>query len=420
MAPEAETGHTPGVNKVAPDTVENMQYLAGGIAALHRHCVKESFRGYSLYDSHNSFIPFGKLGTRASFLVNQLVKRSPVNLRKLLGIRKGINPKGVGLFLHAYSLLHKRNALQRSVTSQMIHEKFTWLKNNYSRGYSGYCWGYNYDWPRSDGSMFYAFTPNVVVTAFICRGLYQFYHTAGEALVKEIVRSASKFIKNDVYCSVTEKGRCYSYTPLQRDLVINANLLAAEILAYEDALAKSRNNLLLVEEVLNFTLEHQNTDGSWFYSISPDTGKPKKQIDFHQGYVLDSMDILTKIYGLQGEKYEEAIAKGLKYYREQQFNPQGYSYWRVPKIWPVDIHNQSQGIITMCRFSDLDETCLEFAVRICKWTIDNMRSPSGRFYYQKYPLLTNRTDYLRWNQAWMFLAMSILYRRLGESIEDTY
>lgn len=402
------------------DNKDSMERLASDMGALHRHCVKESFRGYSLYDSHNSFIPFAKLGKKGSFLVNQLVKRSPVNPRKVLGVRKGVNPKGVGLFLHAYSLLHGRDVLETATTSRMIHEKFSWLRNNYSRGYSGYCWGYNYDWPRSDGSMFYAYTPSVVVTAFICRGLYEFFKTTGEGSVKGIINSATNFVKKDVYCTTNDKGRCYSYTPLQRDLVINANLLAAEIFAYDDALSKSTQHLPLVEEVLRFTIENQNPDGSWFYSLSPDTGAPKRQIDFHQGYILDSMRILTELYGLHVQEYEDAIASGLKYYYEQQFSPQGYGYWRVPKIWPVDIHNQSQGIITMCRFSDIHESYLEFAVRMYKWTSDNMRAASGRFYYQKYPFFTNRTDYLRWNQAWMLLAMSILYRRMGEAAEGTY
>lgn len=401
--------------EIAPEVCHgksDVPRLKENLKALHDHCVAEKFRGYSLYDSHNSFIPFAKLGHTASFLINQVVKRSPVNLRKVLGVKKGINPKGVGLFLSAYSLLNGGGVLDRTTTTELVHEKFAWLRDNYSRGYSGYCWGYNYDWPRGDGSVFYAYTPSVVVTAFNCRALFAYYEITGEAAAKDMITSASEFVKNDIHCTIGKSGRCYSYTPVKRDLVINANLLAAEILAYADALAGTTRNLGLIEEVLQFTIEHQNEDGSWFYSVSPDTGEPKKQIDFHQGYVLDSVDILTVLYGLQDKAYQRAIDQGLTYYCERQFHPDGYAYWRVPKVWPVDIHNQSQGIITMCRFARIADKYRVLAMSIYNWTMENMRAPSGRFYYQKYPYLTNKVDYLRWNQAWMFLAMATLYRTL--------
>jgi hypothetical protein len=239
-----------------------------------------------------------------------------------------------------------------------------------------------------------------------------YYQITGEQSVKGMIESAGEFVKHDVHCTTGKAGRCYSYTPLQRDLVFNANLLAAEILAYGDVLSGKTENRSLVEEVLQFTLEHQNEDGSWFYSLSPETGKPKRQIDFHQGYVLDSIDILTSIYALKGEPYQRAVQRGLRYYFEKQFHSDGYAYWRVPRAWPVDIHNQSQGIITMCRFAREDEMYRDFAISVYDWTVENMRAPGGRFYYQKYPFFTNKTDYLRWNQAWMMLAMATLLKTM--------
>jgi len=386
-----------------------MQAIKGSIKKLHQHCVDSSFKGYSLYDSHNSFIPFEKFGKTISFLTNQVVKRSPVNIRGILGVKKGINPKGVGLFLHAYSMMYGKGILPDNEVLELMHEKFNWLRENSSPGYSGYCWGYNYDWPRSDGSMFHAYTPSVVVTAFICRGLMEYYQITKEEKVKSIIKSACEFVKNDVHCTISEKGRCYSYTPVQQDLVINASLLAAEILAYDDYLSGNTNYLNEVKEVLSFTLAHQNADGSWYYSISPKTGKPKKQIDFHQGYVVDSIDILIQLYQLSDQKYQDSIKKGVAFYFNDQFHEEGYCYWRIPKVWPIDIHNQSQGILTFLRFVSDDDRYGPFAEKIYRWTVRNMSSAKGYFYYQKYSFFTNKTNYLRWNQGWMLLAMTTLY-----------
>ena len=63
-------------------------------------------------------------------------------------------------------------------------------------------------------------------------------------------------------------------------------------------------------------------------------------------------------------------------------------------------------------FKDYDPSYLDFAKKITKWTIENMQSKKGNFYYQKYPLLTNKTNYLRWNQGWMLVALSTLVLNL--------
>ena len=80
----------------------------------------------------------------------------------------------------------------------------------------------------------------------------------------------------------------------------------------------------------------------------------------------------------------------------------------MPKKWPVDIHNQSQGIITFSIFKDYDPSYLDFSKKIADWTIENMKDKKGNFYYQKWPFLTNKTSYMRWNQGWMLLALLTL------------
>jgi len=106
--------------------------------------------------------------------------------------------------------------------------------------------------------------------------------------------------------------------------------------------------------------------------------------------------------------YRENIEKGLNFYYSNQFDAKGRSLWRMPKKWPIDIHNQSQGIITFTIFKDLNDNYPRFAEKIANWTINNMQSADGRFSYQKWPILLNKVSYMRWNQAWMLLALSTL------------
>jgi len=109
--------------------------------------------------------------------------------------------------------------------------------------------------------------------------------------------------------------------------------------------------------------------------------------------------------------------KGSEFYIKQQFENFGRSKWRLPWRYPVDIHHQAQGIITLCRLyaAVKNEKYLEFAQKIAKWTIENMQDEIGYFYYQKWPFLTNKISYMRWGQAWMMLALSTLFEKINKS-----
>ena len=50
--------------------------------------------------------------------------------------------------------------------------------------------------------------------------------------------------------------------------------------------------------------------------------------------------------------------------------------------------------------------------------IENMFDKKGFFYYQQWPFITNRISYMRWSQAWMFLALSSLILKMKENDEN--
>lgn len=383
----------------------NKTLLIESIQKLDKYCENENYKGYSLYNSHNSFLPFNKMGKIISFYSNQIIKRSPVNIRPFIGIKRGINPKGYGLFLHAYSFMSDLDVIEKKVTDEKAEYFFNWLVNNPSKGYSSHCWGYNYDWPHRDGGITTAYTPSVVVTGFVARAMLEYYEKLKNNKVKDILKSMALFVLNDVHLYKGDDVFCFSYTPIKKDLTINANLFAAEILSYSDYVNGESKYQKYIEKVIQFTFNNQNENGSWFYSFDYDTRKPKKQIDFHQGYVLESLLRLFKYTNFNLSVYRNKIQNGLNFYYENQFNKDGWAYWRIPKKWPVDIHNQSQGIITFSEFKDFNKNYLPFANKIADWTIENMKNHKGNFYYQKWPFITNKINYLRWNQAWMLLAL---------------
>ncbi len=394
--------------------------LNDSIRKLSGYCIENNYKGYSLYDSHTSPIPFHFFGHKISFLINQVIKRSPINLRGLIKVKKTYNPKGMGLFLHSYTLQKKlNNPVRIEDLDNKIAFFIDWLRTNSSQGYSGYCWGYHYPWPKSDGLLVPPGTPNSVVTAFNVRAIFEYYLLSNDSSCLDLIQGAVEFILNDIPITENQDGVCFAYTPVKKDITINASLLAAEILAYSDYANNKSEYSYIIAEVLRFTMSHQNADGSWYYSFNPKTGKPKKQIDFHQGYVLETIKRICDFSNIDIKIYDAQIKSGLTFYRKNQFNDKGISFWRLPKKWPIDIHNQSQGIITFSTFKNYDSSYLDFSKKIANWTIKNMQDKKGNFYYQKWPFLTNKISYMRWNQGWMLLALLTLKFNIEEN-ENIY
>jgi hypothetical protein len=374
---------------------------------LIQHIESEEFRGYDPYDILNASFPFRFFGTYFSAVATQLHKRNPINFRPLLGIKKDYNPKALGLLVYAYSGLQQ---LRPNVDYEpQLLRLIELLRQKRSPGYSGVCWGYNFAW-ASPGKFLPAFAPSGVVTSFVAKGLFSFYRLTGQQEAKELLISAAEFVDKDLAVTQMESGICISYTPFQRDCCYNASLLAAEVLAMAYSLNGNEAYRKKAVDAVRFVITKQHSDGRWNYSLNEHTGAERTQIDFHQGYVIDSIIAIQQLTGVKVAGADEAVIKGLAFYQNQQFISTGQSLWRFPAKYPVDIHHQSQGIITFSKHKKMmpvnNSSAGSFAHSITDWTINNLfDAKKGYFYYRKYPLFTNKIPYIRWSNAWMMVAL---------------
>ena len=123
---------------------------------LRNYCESERYMGWDPYDGLNSKVfqalPYFKNKALWRLCVIQGFKRCPVNLRKLFGVPKGYNAKGIALFLHGYCNLYhaveKNEVLAQSLgTKDDLRKKVVELSelllSLQSQGdYHGACWGY--------------------------------------------------------------------------------------------------------------------------------------------------------------------------------------------------------------------------------------------------------------------------------------
>jgi len=70
-------------------------------------------------------------------------------------------------------------------------------------------------------------------------------------------------------------------------------------------------------------------------------------------------------------------------------------------------------VITLAK-ANLLQQHMPLVDRVMKWTIENMQSSEGYFYFQKKKYYTNKTPFMRWSQGWIFYALAYYIRSLSK------
>jgi len=370
---------------------------------LFTYCQNQDWRGYDPYDGLNSKIfgalPFCKNNKFVRLAFQQVNKRSIINLRPLLMVAKGRNPKGIGLFLCSVTNLSK--LFRDEAYSPLISKFIDWLREDASSGYGGDCWGYNFDW-QSRAFFLPRGTPTVVNTSFISRGILNAYRVTQKEEYLRIARSSCDFILDDLNRMHENNGFCFSYSPLDHYYVHNATALASSLLAGvysetgEESLARE------AKMSVQYVIDHQKDDGSWSYgegAVAQKTGTD----NFHTGFILESLKIYTE--STEDTGCIPNIRKGLNFYQKNFFCENGAPKYFADRMYPFDIHSAAQAIITLIQLKDYGAD-QELCRKVLSWMIDTMQDRKGYFYYQKGKHLTNRIPYIRWAQAWASHALA--------------
>lgn len=200
---------------------------------LRSYCEHEEFKGWDPYDGLNSRVFQALPGIRKVRLFRliwiQAFKRNPLNLRRLALIKKDYNPKGVGLFLNGYCNLYKLDPSE--TTKKQIRFLADKVIELVSPGYSGACWGYNFDW-ESKAFFQPKYTPTIVASVFIGYALLDAYDILEDEKLLATALSISDFILKDLNRTPDEQSDfSFSYSPLDHSQVYNATLLGSRLLA---------------------------------------------------------------------------------------------------------------------------------------------------------------------------------------------
>ena len=236
---------------------------------------------------------------------------------------------------------------------------------------------------------------------FAANGLLDLY---GETLDEEILqigRRVGDFIINDLNRPQDNSDElCFSYTPIDNSVILNASLLAAELLARLDAVSKTDDYSDLVRRSINFVISLQNEDGSWSYG-------PKLRhswIDnFHTAFILVSLLRISENTSLD---LSDEIGRGFDYWCQSFFEKNGAPKYFNNSLFPIDVHSCAAAVHGLSELSSVYPEAFDLAERVLGWTLENMPAEGGRFKYQKRRFFDLNHQFTRWNDAWMAYAIS--------------
>ncbi len=397
----------------AGNSAQNMEHssdikIQESFFALKQYCENENFQGWDPFDGLNSKVfrstPL-KHWRLARLAWIQAFKRNPVNLRKLFLIPKGYNSKGIGLFLTGYCNLYKIAASgnNRFGKPDELKKKVTELAelliSLQSEGYSGACWGYNFDW-QNRAFFQPAGTPTIVATSFCADALFNAYEITNDKKFLETALSSARFVTKDLNRVIEGNHFLFSYSPLDHSQVYNASLLGARLLARCYKYTKNEAYRTLAGKVIDTCTGVQSADGSWVYGAA----RNQQWIDsFHTGFNLEC--IWEYMQYTDDKSPADSFKKGMKFYLDNFFQQDGISKYYHNKTYPVDIHAPAQLVVTLAKSGQL-KSHAELTGKVLNWTVKNMQNPDGFFYYQIKKGISSKIPYMRWAQAWMFYACS--------------
>jgi hypothetical protein len=323
----------------------------------------------------------------------QLLKRSPLNLRPLLGVPQMQHTKGLALCTSAYA--HMAHLEPEAGWGERAEDLAQRLVGRAVPAGDGLGWGYDFD-VQTRWAYYRRGQPNAIVSTFTAHALLDVADLLDQDDLRTVARKTLRYVRKDLLRDADGEP-FFAYYRESTVPIHNANMLVAGLLARcgDDADAE------LARRAAGFTITRQGSDGSWAYGVGPRLG----WVDgYHTAYVLDGLRLLRERD--PDDAVDTAIVRGLTLYLERLFDPDGAPRATVESRWPVDVHAASSAISTLSALARFDPRSLAMAARVLKWTQEHLRRRDGRYAFQVRPRFRNGTSYFRWNDAHMLLALA--------------
>jgi hypothetical protein len=233
------------------------------------------------------------------------------------------------------------------------------LKETRCKGFSHYAWGYPFNWETRNGTLKEG-TPMITSVPYVYEAFWQVYQLDGDPQWLEVMRSIAQHALEDYRdfeVSPNASTCCYCPGPGNSSGVINASAYRAFLLTRAALDFSEEKYRKVAERNLNFVIESQNPNGSWYYAID----NVRDFVDhFHTCFVLKA---LAKIEQLTGSpQCRSAIERGVNYYVKNLFDSNGLPkpFSKRPRltVYRRELYDYAEcinlGVLLHGRFPELD------------------------------------------------------------------
>jgi hypothetical protein len=278
--------------------------------------------------------------------------------------------------------------------------------------FGDYCWGYPFDWVTINGMMKRQ-TPLITTTPYAYEAFLQLYRLNPDEKWRLILESIARHAANDIRDFPTsETASSCSYNPYDQGGVINAAAYRSFLLTSAAKLFASSTYLEIAERNVNFVLENQNPDGSWYYAID---GVRDFVDHYHSCFVMKA---LAKIHALTGNAdCLAALSKGINYYLANLFDTDGLPrpFSKAPRltVYKRELYDCAE-CINLClllrnRFPELNRAVNTVVTGI----LDEWVRPDGSFRSRRLHFGWDNVPMHRWGQSQMFRALAYYLAEAG-------
>jgi hypothetical protein len=347
---------------------------------------REGFAGVDPYDALASpalrRLAVTPLARRAAI---QALRRSPVDVRRLLGVPRLVHTKALALLVSAFARLARAEDDARF--GRLSLELAQQLADRAIDAGGGAGWGYDFD-VQTRWGYYRRGEPNAVVTAFAVNALLDAVELGGPERFGELARGGVAYARSELLVEEGDEA-FFAYVKGSRVPIHNASLLVASLVA-----RAAPDETALADAAVHYSLARQRADGSWPYGDGEGLG----WVDgFHTAYVLGALAVWERATG--SARARSALDRGLELYLARLIDPDGAARASLDSRYPVDVHACTSAISVLSALAPYDERCLPTAGRVLTWTLENMRRRDGRFAYRRGRLLANRIAYVRWSDS---------------------
>ncbi len=372
------------------------------IHLLHQLLLQQNYKGNDPFDLVNS--PFLKRLPDIALLqllVSKFGSRlAPDFLRKLLRVPPIEDPKIYACAYFGYRFSGKKEF--QPFADEMI-DRIIYLATETTEGVY---WGYDYKWatlgdginPRGASTLVPA---SFAILALICESLLK-----GKTGLCEHLKKALAFYHTHHLCQ-GKNGPYMGYFRKTRVNTHNANLLGSAALSAGAFLLGNKQYFKTSLKTARTSLAAVKEDGFLPYTDAPAGNWTDS---FHHLYGIACLSLISRINPFADTAEFDPVIRRLKaYYRKHFIRPEGRINYYPDEEFPVDCHNYAAAIIYAILFED-GRLMGEIPVEKLLAFIDQRTwmPRQKRYLHRIYKFKTDRRFFLRWNQAWMFWALSMV------------